>query len=74
MAAVTACEAATAAVSRPSSPQDAVSFPIPERELAVRVRLEDWIDQVGTKSKLSLLPRENGNYMSSPVDVNCLLT
>merc|ERR1712080_307755 len=52
-AAVTACEAATAAVSRPSSPQDAIAYSIPERELAVRVRPEDWIDQSLFKSEVN---------------------
>ena len=44
--AVHACEAATASVSRPTSPQEALLQPIPDRELAVRSRLEDLIDQV----------------------------
>ncbi|XP_052120036.1 muscle-specific protein 300 kDa isoform X1 [Frankliniella occidentalis] len=44
--AVQACEAAAACISRPSSPQDTVPPPIPDRELAVRARLEDLIDQV----------------------------
>lgn len=44
--AVQACEAATACISRPSSPQDPTPAPIPERELMVRARLEDLIDQV----------------------------
>ncbi|XP_075225316.1 muscle-specific protein 300 kDa isoform X2 [Lycorma delicatula] len=42
--AVQACEAAAACISRPSSPQEA-SAPIPDREIAVRIRLEDLIDQ-----------------------------
>lgn len=44
--AVQACEAAAACISRPSSPQDTVPPPIPDRELIVRARLEDMIDQV----------------------------
>lgn len=44
--AVQACEAAAACISRPSSPQDTAHAPIPDREIAVRVRLEDLIDQV----------------------------
>jgi nesprin-1 len=44
--AVQACEAAAACISRPSSPQDTVPPPIPDRELVVRARLEDLIDQV----------------------------
>jgi nesprin-1 len=44
--AVQACEAAAACISRPSSPQDTVPPPIPDRELIVRARLEDLIDQV----------------------------
>lgn len=45
-AAVQACEAATASISRPSSPLEASIHPIPERELTVRAKLEDLIDQV----------------------------
>lgn len=44
--AVQACEAATASISRPSSPRDILPPPIPIRELEVRARLEDFIDQV----------------------------
>lgn len=44
--AVQACEAATASISRPSSPLDTTQQPIPEKELMVRARLEDLIDQV----------------------------
>jgi nesprin-1 len=44
--AVQACEAAAACISRPSSPQDAMPPPVPDRELVVRARLEDLIDQV----------------------------
>jgi hypothetical protein len=44
--AVQACEAAAACISRPSSPQDTMPPPIPDRELIVRARLEDMIDQV----------------------------
>lgn len=44
--AVQACEAAAACISRPSSPQDTAHPPIPDKEIAVRVRLEDLIDQV----------------------------
>lgn len=45
--AVQACEAATASISRPGSPQDVISQSIPENELAVRAKLEDLIEQVG---------------------------
>ncbi|KAI5642762.1 spectrin repeat domain-containing protein [Phthorimaea operculella] len=45
-AAVAACSAAAASVSRPSSPADTAPLPIPPRELFVRARLEDLIDQV----------------------------
>lgn len=45
--AVQACEAATASISRPSSPLESALHPIPERELIVRAKLEDLIDQVG---------------------------
>ncbi|CAH3870841.1 unnamed protein product [Pieris brassicae] len=44
-AAVAACSAAAASVSRPSSPADSAPLPIPPRELHVRARLEDLIDQ-----------------------------
>ncbi|KAL4710682.1 hypothetical protein ACJJTC_003318, partial [Scirpophaga incertulas] len=44
-AAVAACSAAAASVSRPSSPADTAPLPIPARELHVRARLEDLIDQ-----------------------------
>ena len=44
--AVQACEAATATLSRPASPQEAIMQPIPDKELAVRGRLEDLIDKV----------------------------
>ena len=41
-----ACEAATASISRPGSPQDVISQSVPEKELAVRAKLEDLIDTV----------------------------
>ncbi|CAG9579065.1 unnamed protein product [Danaus chrysippus] len=44
-AAVAACSAAAASVSRPSSPADTAPPPVPQRELHVRARLEDLIDQ-----------------------------
>lgn len=44
--AVQACEAATASISRPSSPIDSAHQVIPEKELMVRARLEDLIDEV----------------------------
>ncbi|KAF5308513.1 hypothetical protein FQR65_LT06178 [Abscondita terminalis] len=44
--AVQACEAASACISRPSSPRDVLPPPIPHREMEVRARLEDLIDQV----------------------------
>lgn len=49
-----ACEAATASVSRPGSPQDLVSRNLPEEELVVRSKLEDLIDQVSVRSTLKL--------------------
>ncbi|XP_033150837.1 nesprin-1 [Drosophila busckii] len=45
-AAVQACEAATASISRPSSPLETAMHAIPERELIVRSKLEDLLDQV----------------------------
>ncbi|XP_017768073.1 PREDICTED: nesprin-1 [Nicrophorus vespilloides] len=47
--AVQACEAATASISRPGTPgsfRDDGPAPIPQRELEVRAKLEDLIDQV----------------------------
>ena len=44
--AVQACEAATASISRPSSPLETAMQVIPERELVVRAKLEDLLDQV----------------------------
>ena len=55
--AVQACEAAAACISRPSSPQDTMPPPIPDRELAVRARLEDLIDQVLFMSKIIQRPQ-----------------
>lgn len=48
--AVQACEAATASISRPSSPLESALHPIPERELIVRAKLEDLLDQVRNMS------------------------
>ncbi|KAG7206621.1 hypothetical protein KM043_000301 [Ampulex compressa] len=48
-AAVEACEAAVACVSRPGSPLDAPPVQIPARELEVRSKLEDLIDQMQTR-------------------------
>ncbi|XP_036347665.1 uncharacterized protein LOC118757043, partial [Rhagoletis pomonella] len=45
-AAVQACEAATASISRPSSPLETAIQAIPERELIVRAKLEDLLDQM----------------------------
>lgn len=44
--AVQACETATASISRPSSPLEPQIPQIPEKELLVRGKLEDLIDQV----------------------------
>lgn len=44
--AVQACESATASISRPSSPLEPHIPQIPEKELMVRGKLEDLIDQV----------------------------
>lgn len=44
--AVEACEAAAACVSRPGSPLDALPIQVPAREVEVRTRLDDLIDQV----------------------------
>lgn len=44
--AVRACEAATASISRPSSPLEPNIPHIPEKELTIRAKLEDLIDQV----------------------------
>lgn len=50
-AAVQACEAATASISRPSSPLETAMQAIPERELIVRAKLEDLLDQVSNIKK-----------------------
>lgn len=47
--AVQACEAATASISRPSSPLEPNIPQIPEKELTVRAKLEDLIDQVNIR-------------------------
>jgi len=52
-AAVQACEAATASISRPSSPLETAMQAIPERELIVRAKLEDLLDQVGKREILT---------------------
>lgn len=49
-AAVQACEAATASISRPSSPIEVAMQPIPEKELRVRAQLEDLTDNVRTRA------------------------
>lgn len=41
-----ACEAATSSLSRPGSPRDMVSQSISERELLVRAKLQDLMEQV----------------------------
>jgi nesprin-1 len=46
MLAVQACEAATASISRPSSPVFNQSSTIPEKELIVRAKLDDLIDKI----------------------------
>lgn len=55
--AVQACEAATASISRPGTPgsfiDEGPSAPIPQRELEVRAKLEDLIDQVSSKFSLT---------------------
>ncbi|KAJ8930094.1 hypothetical protein NQ314_017138, partial [Rhamnusium bicolor] len=51
--AVQACEAATASISRPSSPRDTLPPPIPIKELECRARLEDLIDQTHKESATS---------------------
>lgn len=44
--AVQACEAATACISRPNTPQDPIAHRVPESELTARTKLEDFLDQV----------------------------
>lgn len=44
--AIQACEAATASISRPSSPLETAMQAIPEQELMVRAKMEDLLDQV----------------------------
>jgi nesprin-1 len=45
--AIQACEAATASVSRPGSPMTDQETTYSEKELNVKAKLEDLIDQVG---------------------------
>lgn len=52
--AVQACEAATASISRPSSPLEATIQQIPEKELMVRAKLEDLIDQVNFREEKNI--------------------
>jgi len=44
--AVQACEAAVASISRPSSPVESNNSMIPEKEISIRLRLEENLDQV----------------------------
>jgi len=46
--AIQACEAAVASISRPSSPVESTSQ-IPEQEISIRLRLEEYLDQVSSK-------------------------
>lgn len=66
--AVQACEAATASISRPSSPLEPNIPQIPEKELIIRAKLEDLIDQVNF-----LLPPtdfvRNLNFLSTSFSV-----
>ena len=74
-AAVQACEAATASISRPSSPLETAMQTIPERELIVRAKLEDLLDQVHrlmfTKHK-SLLPKNLSKYCRIWMQTLCI--
>lgn len=47
--AIQACEAASACVSRPSSPLEAAPPSTPEKELLLRARLEDLIDHLASR-------------------------
>lgn len=64
--AVQACEAATASISRPSSPRDALPPPVPIKELEVRARLEDLIDQVNHFRIFFIIPI----YLSDKLGTN----
>ncbi|KAJ9594434.1 hypothetical protein L9F63_014159, partial [Diploptera punctata] len=85
--AVQACEAAAACISRPSSPQDTMPPPVPDRELAVRARLEDLIDQKECKSidmqlksrshscvKLEELQRQRASLQQWVTEQNAVVT
>ncbi|XP_072386756.1 muscle-specific protein 300 kDa isoform X12 [Diabrotica undecimpunctata] len=61
--AVQACEAATASISRPSSPRDTLPPPVPIKELECRARLEDVIDQAHQES-------ESSKYFTSKMLLN----
>lgn len=53
--AVQACEAAVASISRPSSPVESTNSLIPEQEIAIRLRLEENIDQVTCNTQYNTL-------------------
>ncbi|XP_060527804.1 muscle-specific protein 300 kDa isoform X12 [Cylas formicarius] len=63
--AVQACEAATASISRPNSPRDAIPPPVPIKELECRARLEDLIDQTHRESATS---RDSDNRLKLLLD------
>lgn len=71
MLAVQACEAATASISRPSSPVFNQSPAIPEKELLVRAKLDDLIDKVlPCIDELILKVNQFSDILSKKDDIN----
>ncbi|CAG0880678.1 unnamed protein product [Cyprideis torosa] len=71
-AAVQACEAATASVSRPGSPRDTLPLPLPEREIMVRGRLEEYIDQTqAVEEEIVATPTFQLHMLTSQIQ-NCM--
>ncbi|XP_013784499.1 nesprin-1-like, partial [Limulus polyphemus] len=47
--AIQGCVEATTSLSRPSSPEDAIVSPLPERETQIKIRLQDFIEQAESR-------------------------
>jgi nesprin-1 len=68
--AVHSYEAAKACISRPSSPLDAQSQIVPEKELLTRARLEDCLDQIHTfMTDLAVIVEKLENSMQQKDDM-----
>lgn len=55
--AIQACEAAVASISRPSSPVESSNSQIAEQEISIRLRLEEYLDQVNSVMNLIYLTK-----------------